>query len=93
MIPASFAPMILKMILGKTILPKLTEAIGDNMAKMFKLPQIVEYMELPNDADLLGQDNKEQIGMLAGELARMDDRIKKLEILNGKFKKLKKNGK
>ena len=31
--------------------------------------------------------------MLAGELGMMENRLKKLEILNGKAKKLKKNAK
>ena len=43
--------MIAKMVLGKKILPKLQEEIAKHMAKMFKLDQLVNYMELPNDAD------------------------------------------
>ena len=93
MIPASFAPMILKMILGKKILPKLMESIGTHMAKLYKLDQVVNYMELPNDADKLGEKNQEQINMLAGEMSILEDRLKKLEILGGKTKKIKSNGK
>ncbi len=93
MIPTSFAPMILKLILGKKILPKLMESIGTHMAKVYKLKEVVNYMELPNNADLLGKENKEQIDMLAGEWSMLDNRLKKLEILFGKAKKIKKSNK
>ena len=93
LLPASFGPMILKMILGKKILPKLSEAIANHVAKMFKLNQVVDYMELPNDADKLGKKNQEQINMLAGNMSVIENRLKKLEILGGKTKKIKSNGK
>ena len=93
LLPASFGPMILKMILGKKILPKLSEAIANHVAKMFKLNQVVDYMELPNDADKLGEKNQEQINMLAGNMSVIENRLKKLEILGGKTKKIKSNGK
>ena len=111
LLPASFGPMILKMILGKKILPKLSEAIANHVAKMFKLNQVVDYMELPNDADklgkknqeqinmlasemsVIGEKNQEQINMLAGNMSVIENRLKKLEILGGKTKKIKSNGK
>mgnify|MGYP003127326596 CR=1 FL=1 len=89
MIPASFAPMLLKMILGKKIFP----ALADKLAKMYKLPQFLDYMELPNSADRLGEKNEEHIELLANNMSDLESRIKKLEILNGKDKKLKKNAK
>ena len=46
MISASFVPYIIKLIA-----PKLTEKIANHLAKAFKLPQMFNYMELPNDAD------------------------------------------
>ena len=80
MIPASFAPMILKLIM-----PKLM----DHFMKVFKLNKVLEYVEKPNDADLLGKQNQEHITMVAGEISGLDDRLKKLEILNEKPKKVK----
>ena len=62
MIPASFVPMIAKMVLGKKILPKLQEEIAKHMAKMFKLDQILNYMELPNDAD---RNSAKALGLLS----------------------------
>ena len=65
MIPTSFTPMILKMVLGKKILPKITEVIAEHIAKMFKLPQLINYMEMPNEADLRIDKLEAQIKMLA----------------------------
>ena len=84
MFPASFVPYI-----SKLIAPELTENIANHIAKIFKLPQVVNYMELPNDADIIGEKNQEHITMLAGEVSALEDRLKKLEILNKKAKKVK----
>tara|TARA_R100000808_G_scaffold19141_2_gene41678 strand:+ start:3996 stop:4271 length:276 start_codon:yes stop_codon:yes gene_type:complete len=87
MLPASFAPMILKMILGKKILPKLNEAIASHIAKIWKLDQVVNYMELPNDADKLGEKNQEHITVMAGEIAELNTRLEKIELSSKKAKK------
>ena len=60
MFPASFVPYITKLIA-----PKLTEDIVNYIAKAFKLPQILNYMELPNDADQRIDKLEAQIKMLA----------------------------
>ena len=60
MFPASFSPYIIKLIA-----PKLTEKIANHIAKAFKLPQLVNYMELPNDADQRLDRVEEQVKMLA----------------------------
>ena len=80
MIPASFAPMIAKLVLPK---------IMDHFMKVFKLDKVLEYVEQPNAADLLGEKNKEHIVMIAGEISTLDDRLNKLEILSKKPKKVK----
>ena len=92
MFPASFAPYIIKLIA-----PKLTEKIANHVAKAFKLPQLVNYMELPNDADQRLDRVEAQVKMLAEdqhppaidleEWKDVKDTIKKLK--NKKvFKKL-----
>ena len=93
MIPASFVPMIAKMVLSKKILPKLQEEIAKHMAKMFKLEQLVNYMELPNDADQKADKALNQNALLAGELSAIENRLNKLEILNKKPKKIKSDAK
>ena len=60
MFPASFVPYIIKLIA-----PELTEKIANHIAKVFKLPQLVNYMELPNDADQRIDKLEAQIKMLA----------------------------
>jgi len=80
MIPASFVPYLLKLLMPK---------IMDHFMKVFKLDKVLEYVEHPNAADLLGEKNKEHIVMMAGELSMLDDRLKKLEILSKKPKKVK----
>ena len=53
--------MIAKFVLGDKILPK----IMDHIAKVYKLDKVVNYMELPNDADNRIDKLEEQIKMLA----------------------------
>ena len=80
MIPASFAPMILKLVMPK---------IMDHFMKVFKLDKVLEYVEQPNEADLMGKKNQEHIVMIAGEISALDSRLKKLETLSKKPKKVK----
>ena len=80
MLPASFAPMILKLILPK---------VSDHFMKVFKLDKVLKYVEDDNEADLEIKKHKEQINMLAGEMSILEDRLKKLEILGSKPKKVK----
>ena len=80
MIPASFAPMILKLVMPKVM---------DHIMKVFKLDKVLEYVEKPNEADLLGKQNQEHITMVAGEISGLESRLKKLETLSKKPKKVK----
>ena len=80
MLPASFAPMILKLILPK---------VSDHLMKVFKLDRLLRYMEEDNETDLEVKKHKEHINMLAGNMSALEDRLKKLEILYGKPKKVK----
>ena len=91
MIPASFAPMILKLVFPK-LEKKMDELKLDIIEHIFKVGKIresIEYREQPNDAELLGGKNQEHITMLAGEISGLDDRLKKLETLSNKPKKVK----
>ena len=55
-IPASFAPMVLKLIMPK---------INDHLIKVFKLEKVLQYVELPNEADIRLDKLEAQIKMLA----------------------------
>ena len=83
MIPASFAPMLLKLLMPK---------IMDHFMKVFKLDKVLQYVEQPNELDIEAKKHREQIDMLAGELGMLENRLNKLEILSNKSKKLKSNG-
>ena len=74
MIPASFASMILKFVL-----PEVREIL----VPLFK------YKDEPNSADIIGEKNQEHITMIAGEISGLDDRLKKLETMSNKPKKVK----
>ena len=80
MIPASFAPMIFKLVMPK---------IMDHIMSVFKLDKVLKYVEQPNEADLMGEQNKEHIVMIAGEISGLESRLKKLETLSNKPKKVK----
>ena len=92
MFPASFVPYIIKLIA-----PELTEKIANHIAKIFKLPQVVNYMELPNDADQRIDKLEAQIKMLAEDqhppvidLDEWEDVKNTIKIIKNKkgFKKL-----
>ena len=63
--------------------------IIEHIFKVGKIKESIEYRELPNDADRIGEKNQEHIKMLAGELSAQDDRLKKLETMSNKPKKVK----
>ena len=91
MIPASFAPMILKLVFPKLEkkMDQMKLDIIEHIFKVGKIEESIAYRELPNDADKLGKQNQEHITMVAGEISALEDRLKKLETLSNKPKKVK----
>ena len=83
MIPASFAPMILKLIMPKMM---------DHFMQVFKLDKVLQYVEQPNELDVEVKKHKEHIDMLAGEISMLENRLNKLETLSKKPKKVKSSG-
>ena len=59
MIPASFAPMILKLILPK---------IMDHFSKVFKLDKVLQYVEQPNELD-------DQVAAIRVELSAIKETV------------------
>ena len=77
-LPASFAPMILKLIMPK---------INEHLIKVFKLEKVLQYVELPNEADIRLDKLEAQIEMLAKDShppKLFDERISALEKKSGK---------
>ena len=72
---SQFAPVIIKLVL-----PKATEHI----AKIFKLEKVLKYVEEENETDAKVVKLEQQVQLLATELGKTQDRLKKIEILNGK---------
>ena len=80
MIPATFAPMILKLIM-----PKLM----DHFMKVFKLDKVLQYVEQPNELDDQVADMRIELKVLKQHIIDLDkdshpekpfdDRIAKLE--------------
>ena len=80
MIPATFAPMILKLIM-----PKLM----DHFMKVFKLDKVLQYVEQPNELDDQVADIRRDLKILRQHIIDLDkdshpekpfdDRIAKLE--------------
>ena len=80
MIPATFAPMILKLIM-----PKLM----DHFMKVFKLDKVLQYVEQPNELDDQVADIRLELKVLKQHIIDLDkdshpekpfeDRITKLE--------------
>ena len=63
MIPATFAPMILKLIM-----PKLM----DQFMKVFKLDKVLEYVEKPNELDV-------QMATINSKIKAMEDMLIELD--------------
>ena len=91
MLPASFAPMILKLIMPK---------IMDHFMATFKLDKVLSYVEQPNELDKKANEldievkkHQTHIDMLVKELTTLENRLNKLEILSQTNKKIKQNGK
>ena len=77
-IPASLAPMILKLILPK---------VNEHLMKVFKLENVLQYVELPNEADIRLDKLEAQMKMLAKDShppKPFDERISALEKKSGK---------
>ena len=69
------------------IIDKVAKGVLKLVAKQFKLDKVLKYVEQENDADKEIARHKEHITMLAGEIADLESRLNKLEILGKKTKK------
>jgi len=74
-----FVEKIAKAVL-KIIMPDVTE----QLLRVFKLDKLVDYMELPNEADRKVEKLEENHKMITKQLSEMDkalDKVKKLRSL------------
>ena len=70
MIPATFAPMILKLIM-----PKLM----DHIMKVFKLDKVLSYVEQPNELDVQMEDVEKKCLAIDSKIEAMEDMLIELD--------------
>ena len=63
MIPASFAPMLLKLLMPK---------IMDHFMQMFKLDKVLQYVEQPNELDDQVAEIRLELNALKSHLIELD---------------------
>ena len=70
MIPATFAPMILKLIMPKMM---------DHVMKVFKLDKVLEYVEKPNELDVQMEDVEKKCSTIDLKIKAMEDMLIELD--------------
>ena len=70
MIPATFAPMILKLIMPKMM---------DHVMKVFKLDKVLEYVEKPNELDVQMEDVEKKCSEIDLKIKAMEDMLIELD--------------
>ena len=70
MIPASFAPMILKLIMPKMM---------DHVMKVFKLDKVLAYVEKPNELDVQMEDVEKKCLTINSKIGAIEDMLIELD--------------
>ena len=70
MIPATFAPMILKLIMPKVM---------DHIMKVFKLDKVLSYVEQPNELDVQMEDVEKKCSAINLKIEAMEDMLIELD--------------
>ena len=79
------------MIIGKiakAVLRLIMPDVVEHLMKVFKMDKLLNYMELENDADRAGKENKVEIEMLKEEVKDTINAVNKLKIQLEKAKKI-----
>ena len=74
----------------KLLLPQVTEKVADHRAKIFKRDQLLNYMELPNEADRKIEQLEAKIQVLHEDTHPPAVDIKEVEEMKETIKKIKK---
>ena len=74
----------------KLLLPKVTEKVADHLAKIFKMDQLLNYMELPNEADKKIEQLEAKIQVLLEDTHPPAVDIKEFDEMKETIKKIKK---
>jgi hypothetical protein len=71
----------------KLLLPKVTEKVADHLTKIFKMDQLLQYMEMPNDADRKVEKLEVKMRILMDDVKKLDEAKDKMEKVLKKFGK------
>ena len=71
----------------KLLLPKVTEAVTEHLAKIFKMDQLLQYMEMPNDADRKVEKLEVKMRILMDDVKELGEAKHKMEKVLKKFGK------
>ena len=71
----------------KLLLPKVTEAVTEHLAKIFKMDQLLKYMEMPNDADRKVEKLEVKMRILMDDVKELGEAKHKMEKVLKKFGK------
>ena len=74
--------------LAKAVLKLIMPDVVEHLMQVFKMDKLVNYMELPNDADKGVKELKVENEMVKGQLKDMMDDINKLKNIASKVKKI-----
>ena len=74
--------------LAKAVLKLIMPDVVEHLIRLFKMDRLVNYMELENDADRIGKENKVEIEMLKEEVKDTINAVNKLTIQLEKAKKI-----
>ena len=70
MIPATFAPMILKLIMPKMM---------DHFMEVFKLDKVLRYVEQPNELDVQMEDVEKKCSAINSKIEAIEDMLIELD--------------
>ena len=70
MIPATFAPMLLKLVMPK---------IMDHVMKVFKLDKVLAYVEKPNELDVQMEDVEKKCSAIDSKIGAIEDMLIELD--------------
>ena len=71
----------------KLLLPKVTEKVADHLTKIFKMDQLLQYMEMPNDADRKVEKLVVKMRILMDDVKELGEAKHKMEKVLKKFGK------
>ena len=71
----------------KLLLPEVTQKVTDHLAKIFKLDKVLQYMEMPNDADRKVEKLEVKLRILMDDVKELGEAKDKMEKVLKKFGK------